>query len=123
MQWADYFRNVVTRYLVAVMGWPENIPFVNLSIASNSLAQLEQLLQGWEDGSIYWEIISEDKLPGMREALTTSGHRVEHTRRIHSDKGKKHKRSANPEAMDLFLLTTKVKTNSLVVGDLPHLSF
>ena len=32
----------------------------------------------------------------MQEALTASGHRVGHTHRIRSDKGKKHKPSANP---------------------------
>ncbi|KAG6379832.1 hypothetical protein JVT61DRAFT_10380 [Boletus reticuloceps] len=71
MQWANYFCNVII-------------------VALNSIAQLEQLLQGWEDGSIKWESISEDELPGVREALTASGHHVERTHHTRSDKGKKH---------------------------------
>jgi len=40
MQWAHYFRNIVTCYQVAVEGWPTTIPFANLSSASSSLSQL-----------------------------------------------------------------------------------
>ncbi|KIK13714.1 hypothetical protein PISMIDRAFT_118367 [Pisolithus microcarpus 441] len=44
MQWAQYFRNVVTRYWVIIDGWPEAILFANLSSMSSSLPQLEILL-------------------------------------------------------------------------------
>ncbi|OAX32641.1 hypothetical protein K503DRAFT_701726, partial [Rhizopogon vinicolor AM-OR11-026] len=41
MQWAQYWRNVVRRHSVVIEGWPEQIPFVNLSAVSNSLTDLE----------------------------------------------------------------------------------
>ncbi|KAI6017229.1 hypothetical protein PISMIDRAFT_118286 [Pisolithus microcarpus 441] len=44
IQWAQYFQNVITHYQVVIEGWPEMIPFTNLSSASSSLAQLEVLL-------------------------------------------------------------------------------
>ncbi|KAG6377665.1 hypothetical protein JVT61DRAFT_14430 [Boletus reticuloceps] len=48
MQWKYYFRNVVSRYKVAIKGWPDEVPFKNLSEVSCSLALLEMLYQKWE---------------------------------------------------------------------------
>ena len=95
MQWIDYFHNVIAQYHVVVAGWPDNIPFENLSKASNSLTQLEGLLQKWEDGVIYWKTISEEQVKNEWDTLKASGQLVECTCRMWSDKGKKRKRSAN----------------------------
>ncbi|KAI6029222.1 hypothetical protein PISMIDRAFT_107954 [Pisolithus microcarpus 441] len=54
MQWVHYFQNVVTWYLVVIKGWPDEIPFTNLSNVSNVLHQLEGLLCKWELGSVHW---------------------------------------------------------------------
>ncbi|KAI5999190.1 hypothetical protein EDD15DRAFT_2128315, partial [Pisolithus albus] len=59
MQWSAYFARVVSRYLVIVDGWPDNIPFVNLSSVSSSLPQLERLLNKWETGEIQWKRITQ----------------------------------------------------------------
>ncbi|KAG1749167.1 uncharacterized protein EDB91DRAFT_1011812, partial [Suillus paluster] len=40
MHWANYWRSVVQRYLVVIEGWPDNIPFVNLSNVSSTLPDL-----------------------------------------------------------------------------------
>lgn len=96
MQWVQYFRNIVTRYSVVVEGWPEHIPFANLSGASSALPQLEQLLRQWELGTTFWKRITEADLTQMRserEARITSGELVEPARRPRSDKGGQHKRS------------------------------
>ncbi|KAG2365336.1 hypothetical protein BDR07DRAFT_1481456 [Suillus spraguei] len=53
MHWAHYWRNVVQRYLVVIEGWPENIPFVNLSTVSSALPDLEMLLDKWKTGEIH----------------------------------------------------------------------
>ena len=95
MQWINYFRNIVARYHVVVAGWPDNIPFENLSKASNSLTQLEGLLQKWEDGTTYWKNISEEQVENERDALKASGQLAERTCQTQSDKGKKHKQPAN----------------------------
>ncbi|KAG2108476.1 uncharacterized protein F5147DRAFT_773676 [Suillus discolor] len=48
MQWTHYFRNVVQHYQVAIEGWPDNIPFANLSQASSACPNLEMLYSKWE---------------------------------------------------------------------------
>ncbi|KAI6036211.1 hypothetical protein BKA83DRAFT_4042354 [Pisolithus microcarpus] len=92
MQWAQYFRNVVTRYQVVIEGWPETIPFANLSSASSSLAQLEVLLRKWELGATYWKALSDDELNQLQQRRNEgleNGEIEEHSRRTRSDKGKK----------------------------------
>ncbi|KAG1783911.1 hypothetical protein EV702DRAFT_945406, partial [Suillus placidus] len=42
MQWTHYFRNIIRRYQVMIVGWPNNIPFVNLSKVSSALPELER---------------------------------------------------------------------------------
>ncbi|KIK21689.1 hypothetical protein PISMIDRAFT_31748, partial [Pisolithus microcarpus 441] len=92
MQWAQYFRNVVTRYQVVIEGWPEMIPFANLSSASSSLAQLEVLLRKWELGATYWKALSDDELNQLQQRRNEgleNGEIEEHSHRTRSDKGKK----------------------------------
>jgi len=83
MQWVHYFRNVVTRYLVVVEGWPTEIPFMNLSDVSSALPQLEALLRNWESGSIFWCKLTEQEYHEMvrkRNEQLDSGEIVEHSR-------------------------------------------
>ncbi|KAI5994435.1 hypothetical protein EDD15DRAFT_2165994 [Pisolithus albus] len=92
MQWAQYFRNVVTRYQVVIEGWPERIPFANLSSASSSLVQLEVLLRKWQLGATYWKTLSDDELTQLQQRRNEgieNGEIEEHSRRTRSDKGKK----------------------------------
>ncbi|KAG1775915.1 hypothetical protein EV702DRAFT_941657, partial [Suillus placidus] len=42
MQWTHYFRNIVRHYQVMIVGWPNNIPFVNLSKVSSALPELKR---------------------------------------------------------------------------------
>ena len=65
MQWVLYFRNVVTQYHVVIEGWPENIPFINLSSASSALLQLEQLLHKWELDTMFWKHITDVEFTTM----------------------------------------------------------
>jgi hypothetical protein len=44
MQWKYYLRNVVQHYQVLLEGWPKKVPFENLSEASSSIADLEDIL-------------------------------------------------------------------------------
>jgi hypothetical protein len=50
MQWAHYWRNVVSRYQVVVEGWPDEIPFDNLSKAASGITALENLKKRWRSG-------------------------------------------------------------------------
>ncbi|KAG1791817.1 uncharacterized protein HD556DRAFT_1432770 [Suillus plorans] len=92
MHWAHYWRNVVQRYLVVIEGWPENIPFVNLSTVSSALPDLEMLLNKWETGEIHWRDLEEDEYEKLRQEhceKVSSGEVIEKRRRTRSDKGKK----------------------------------
>ncbi|KAG1743986.1 uncharacterized protein EDB91DRAFT_1026027, partial [Suillus paluster] len=59
MQWADYFHNVVNPYQVAIKGWPEHIPFTNLSNVSSTLPDLKFLLDCWKMGAMAWNILDD----------------------------------------------------------------
>jgi hypothetical protein len=62
MQWADYFCNMVNCYQVAIKGWPEHIPFTNLSSVTNVLPDLHTLLDCWKLGNIRWEVLDDKEL-------------------------------------------------------------
>ncbi|KAG2738373.1 hypothetical protein P692DRAFT_20851675 [Suillus brevipes Sb2] len=98
MQWAQYWRNVVKRYSVIIEGWPEQIPFANLSTVSSSLPELEMLLRKWRSGAIYWKRLTPEELERMdeeRDKGIEDGAIVEKRRRTRSDKGKKRRRDAD----------------------------
>ncbi|KAG1735370.1 hypothetical protein EDD22DRAFT_787722, partial [Suillus occidentalis] len=100
MQWAQYWRNVVKRYSVIIEGWPEQIPFANLSTVSNSLPELEMLLRKWRSGAIYWKRLTPEELERMdeeRDKGIEDGAIVEKRRRARSDKGKKRRRDADAD--------------------------
>ncbi|KAG2347749.1 hypothetical protein BDR05DRAFT_944774 [Suillus weaverae] len=80
MQLADYFCNVVQWYKVIVEGWPENIPFTNLSQSSSALQDLEMLCHRWDTGKIYWRALSDDEFAQLCK---------EHEDKLESNKGKK----------------------------------
>ncbi|KAG1786002.1 hypothetical protein EV424DRAFT_1306164, partial [Suillus variegatus] len=92
MHWTHYWRNIVQRYLVVIEGWPENVPFVNLSTVSSALPNLEMLLDKWETGEIHWKHLDEDeyeKLRQERHEKVSSGEVIKKHRQTRSDKGKK----------------------------------
>ncbi|KIK22965.1 hypothetical protein PISMIDRAFT_101420, partial [Pisolithus microcarpus 441] len=92
MQWAHYFRNIIAHYLVAIEGWPDHIPFANLSTVSSALPDLEMLLRMWESRSIYWKQLSNEEYEALCcecDGKLNHSELVEHTRRSCSDKGTK----------------------------------
>ncbi|KAI6045904.1 hypothetical protein EDC04DRAFT_2558879 [Pisolithus marmoratus] len=105
MQWAHYFCNVVTCYLVAIEGWPNGIPFTNLSTVSSALPDLEMLLSMWESGSIFWKLLNNqdyETLCHEHDAKLNSGELIEGARRTHSDKGTKQARQNLTATRDLY---------------------
>ncbi|KAG1845222.1 hypothetical protein C8R48DRAFT_554198, partial [Suillus tomentosus] len=92
MQWVYYYRNVIQRYQVVVEGWPEKIPFTNLSQVSSALPDLQMLLRKWESGATYWKSLSDEEFEELRkerEEKLESGELADQCRRPQSDKGKK----------------------------------
>ncbi|EGN96571.1 hypothetical protein SERLA73DRAFT_154090 [Serpula lacrymans var. lacrymans S7.3] len=59
MHWKNYWRNIIQCYQIVIEGWPEHIPFANLSEVSSGLPDLEMLLHKWESGEIHWRQLSE----------------------------------------------------------------
>ena len=92
MQWKAYFRNIVSRYRVAIEGWPSTIPFANLSDCSSSMPQLEMLQQKWEMDSTYWRKLTDEEFEVLRQQQNEdieSCSIIESTHRTRSDKGAK----------------------------------
>ncbi|KAG1734233.1 uncharacterized protein EDB91DRAFT_1238445 [Suillus paluster] len=82
MQWVHYWRNVVSRYQVIVEGWPDEIPFDNLSKAASGITALENLKERWRSGETACKLSSDEV--------------VEHRCRPRSDKGKKRCHALSP---------------------------
>jgi len=72
MHWPTYWKDVVTRYHVIIEGWPEDVPFRNLSDVSN-LGKLEQLLRGWQNGNIYFRRISDAEFAALNAQREAGG--------------------------------------------------
>ncbi|EGO01357.1 hypothetical protein SERLA73DRAFT_72302 [Serpula lacrymans var. lacrymans S7.3] len=101
MQWTQYWRNIIQRYQVKIEGWPENIPFGNLSRISSALPDLEMLLRKWQSGATYWKNLTDEE---FKELSVEHDHQIESgdiqvlKRRTRSDKGEK--RAKNQKADD-----------------------
>jgi hypothetical protein len=97
MEWKNYWTKVVARYQVMIEGWPASIPFKNLSVASSPLADLNLLLQRWQDGMTHWKQLTSDETEQLINDKKSRGEIQEQVpRRTRSDRGKKRKRQAPP---------------------------
>ncbi|KAG2358988.1 hypothetical protein BDR07DRAFT_1378983 [Suillus spraguei] len=100
MQWVHYFQNIIQHYQVVVKGWPNNIPFTNLSNVSSTIPDLEMLLWKWESGATYWKAIDNEEFEWLcweRDEGLESGDITEQCWRTRSDKGKKHRQPAGTQ--------------------------
>jgi hypothetical protein len=91
MEWKHYWRKVVAHHKVAIEGWPDNIPFKNLSEASSALHKLKSLLEQWQDGRIHWKKLTDEEAERLFEEHRAQGKVPEATRHTQSDRGKKRK--------------------------------
>jgi len=67
MRWPSYWKDIVVKYRVIIVGWPyDEVPFRNLSDVSN-LQKLELLLKGWQDGTIYFRRVTDGEFATMSE--------------------------------------------------------
>ena len=85
------------QYWVIFEGWPSNIPFQNLSAVSSPLADLESLLQRWQDGTTYWKQITASEAEKLINGMKERGEIQEPQCRTWSDRGRKHKRQATAD--------------------------
>jgi hypothetical protein len=120
MQWAHYWRNVVSRYQVVVERWPDEIPFDNLSKAASGITALENLKERWRSGETAWRQLDDDEfqeLNDKRNSKVGSGEVVEHRRRPRSDKGKKRRRALSPKENVTSRPRKKAYTSPATVED------
>ncbi|KAG1844313.1 hypothetical protein DFJ58DRAFT_731230 [Suillus subalutaceus] len=117
MQWALYFRNIIQRYQVMIEGWPDNIPFANLSQVSSALPELDRLFRRWKSGATHWKTLTDkefEKVLQEHNDKLDHGEIDDHRRRTRSDKGKKRKK---PTAMDSSLCGRKKYKSAATVED------
>lgn len=101
MEWKHYGQKVVARHHVMIEGWPPSIPFKNLSAAASPLADLDTLFCGWQDGTIYWKLLTSTEADKLIDDMMARGEIQEPVqRRSRSDRGKKRKRQAAPDSED-----------------------
>jgi hypothetical protein len=97
MEWKHHWWNIVSRYQVMIEGWPEAIPFCNLSETSNSIADLETLLWKWRYGKTYWKKLTSTELKKLdcehNEQIKRGEVELPAHRHHHSDFGKTRARS------------------------------
>ncbi|KAF8345221.1 hypothetical protein F5887DRAFT_834432, partial [Amanita rubescens] len=100
MEWKHYWRKVVARHKVMIEGWPDSVPFKNLSEASSALPELKMLLGRWEDGRTYWKQLTDEEAEHIVEERKAQGEVSDGVRRTRSDRGKKRKRPSKSTADD-----------------------
>ncbi|PCH44528.1 hypothetical protein WOLCODRAFT_139056 [Wolfiporia cocos MD-104 SS10] len=74
MRYNTYWKDIVTRYRVVIQGWPQDVPFRNLSDVSN-LGKLDILLQGWQSGTIRFRHITDEEYEFL-SAERAAGHEI-----------------------------------------------
>ena len=85
----------IQHHKIIIKGWPNAIPFKNLSKGLGALMELENLLEMWQIDMTYWKAITEDKLQVLENKCQQEidvGNilaLVEHCR--HSNYGQRHK--------------------------------
>lgn len=121
MQWVYYWRNVVRRYRVLLVGWPDQFPFKNLSEFSISIGDLEDLLRKLKTDKIYWRKLSEeefDRMDAERDNDIESGKiNAPAPRRRRSDYGKKRSRDKDTDSSGR---SKKHKSNASIDDDGAH---
>lgn len=97
MEWIHYFHNVIERYSIIIKGWPPEIGFVNLSLAS--IDNLQKLRRKWKQGTTHWKKLSPAELEKSEKEYDAQ---IEYgeiqalpLRWMRSDKGRKRRCSDN----------------------------
>ncbi|TCD67388.1 hypothetical protein EIP91_012423 [Steccherinum ochraceum] len=73
MRWPSYWKDIVVKYRVVIVGWPhDEVPFRNLSDVSN-LQKLELLFKGWQEHSIYFRRLTDAEFATMSEERAMQG--------------------------------------------------
>ncbi|KAG1842845.1 hypothetical protein F4604DRAFT_1689765 [Suillus subluteus] len=109
MQWALYFQNIVQCYQVMIEGWPDNIPFANLSQVSSALPELDRLFQRWKLGAMHWKTLTDEEFEKILQ---------EHNDKLDHGKINDHRQwTQSDKAMDSSLRSRKKYKSAATVED------
>ena len=67
MEYTHYWTKVVHRYKVVLEGWPEELPFKNLSEIGTNMSILENLHERYKSGVMYWRPLTDRTLQQLEE--------------------------------------------------------
>lgn len=104
MKWKGYETDIVQLYLVYIAGWPDGIPFNNLSLSSNGKPALIKLLKAWKDGTALWQRLTPAEALERKRKLEISyasgSKKAPAPRKERSDRGKSRKRIHSEQEND-----------------------
>ena len=104
MKWKNYEANIVQPHLVYIAGWAKDIPFANLSIASNGKPALIQLLKAWKDGTTLWHHLTQseadERLCELTASYASGAKAMPAPQKERSDRGKSCKRARSEQEND-----------------------
>ncbi|TFK67057.1 hypothetical protein BDN72DRAFT_899278 [Pluteus cervinus] len=97
MEYVHYWEKVVRRYHVVLEGWPDKLPFKNLSDCADSLYDINLLQDQMKNQLLSWKKLTEiefDELDEIRQLDIAEG-RVPgpKPRKVRSDRGQKRKQN------------------------------
>ncbi|CCM07015.1 uncharacterized protein FIBRA_09334 [Fibroporia radiculosa] len=75
MYWTacGFFKNIVVRHKLVLVGWPHGVIFQNLSWMTGGNPVLDQLLWKWRNGSLHFEAITDEQLKVLDAASAAPG--------------------------------------------------
>ncbi|EGN96036.1 hypothetical protein SERLA73DRAFT_59238, partial [Serpula lacrymans var. lacrymans S7.3] len=94
MVYKQYDQSIVATHGVKIIGWPEDVPFVNPS-AIGTMAEIHKLQDAWKTGTCHWVKLSSAQLQEHKKQLDArlrSGEVTRKKRKKHSDAGLPRKR-------------------------------
>lgn len=104
MKWKHYEREIVQLHHVYIVGWLDDIPFTNLSLASNGKPALIRLLRAWKDGTTRWCRLTPaeafERVQKLEASYASGSKTAPAARKERSDRGKKRARRVQEEDSD-----------------------
>lgn len=93
MSYKNFFEDVVTHYQVKIEGWPEHIPFGDLSEVVTNIHNIKTVQQTWLTGKTKFHVLKEGEYQILfeeNENMIVEGQKDRSSKQIQSDKGKNH---------------------------------
>ncbi len=97
MKYKTYVPDIVMKYEVMLVNWPEGVPFQAPSEMS-SVRSVDTLFEALGLGKCKWQRASKKDMKKLVDEATSGGRPLKEKRRQRSDTGKTHKRRQGGES-------------------------